>query len=122
MPNQRNLQWYRYVSDGGVNFGIQADKEWGDAAASGLTAFNSTDPAFGPQSTQHRTRKAVYRDPQTFRSVIHPVGTATAFAALPATLAVTIVGSATTVTYNLARRISEKMRVPGPSRPLADHT
>jgi hypothetical protein len=63
----------------------------------------------------------VYRDPTTFRTVIYPVGTQAAFAALPATYSVTIIGTATAVTYNLARRVAEKMRVPGPSRPLADH-
>jgi hypothetical protein len=121
MPDQRNMQWYRYVGDAGTNYGIMADKQWGDNAASGLTTFNSADPPFGPQSTQHRVRKAVYRDATTFRTVAHPVGTAAAFAALPSTLNVTIVGSATPVSYSLARRIPEKLRIPGPSRGLTDH-
>jgi len=120
MANEPNRQWFRYISDGGVNFGIVADQDWGVTGASGLTTFNSADPAWGPQSTQHRTRKAVYRDPSTFRTVTHPVGTAAAFAALPATISVPLPGSVTAQTYNLARRIPEKMRIPGPSRNLPD--
>lgn len=122
MANEPNKQWFRYVSDGGVNFGIMADQDWGISASSGLTTFNAADPAFGPQSRQHRLRHAVYRDPATFRTVKHPVGTAAAFAALPATISVNLPGSATAETYNLAQRIPEKMRIPGPSRNLPDRT
>ena len=120
MSNERNLQWYRYVSDAGVNFGIVADQDWGNNAASGLSAFNAADPAFGPQSRQHRVRKALYRDPVTFRTVKHPVGTSAAFTALPTTISVPLPGSVTPETYNLAQRIPEKMRIPGPSRNLVD--
>lgn len=120
MAVEPNRQWYRYVSDGGANFGIMADQDWGNNAASGLAAFNAADPAWGPQSRMHRTRKAVYRDPVTFRTVTHPVGTAAAFAALPSTISVPLPGTATAVTYNLAQRKPEKMRIPGPSRNLAD--
>ena len=122
MANEPNKQWFRYVSDGGVNFGIVADQDWGNNAASGLTAFNASDPAFGPQSKQHRTRHAIYVDPATFRTVHHPVGTAAAFAALPATISVSLPGSATPQTYNLRQRVPEKMRIPGPSRNLQDRT
>ena len=122
MPNQRNLQWYTYLTNRGQSLNIMADKQWGDNAASGLTAFSTTQAPFGPQSTQHRTRKAVYQDPQTFRTVVHPVGTPTAFASVPSTINVDIVGSATPVSYALSRLIEEKMRLAKVSRPLADHT
>jgi hypothetical protein len=121
MASQRNLQWYRYTTDGGINMAIMADQDWGNNASSGLAAFNSADVPFGPQTRTHKTRKAVYRDPTTFRSVIHPVGTATAMAALPATLVVPVPGNATSVTYNLAQRRAEHLRIPGPSRNLTDH-
>lgn len=121
MATQRNLQWYRYVTDGGTNMGIMADQDWGNNAASGLAAFNATDPVFGPQSRTHHTRKAVYRDPVTFRTIKHPVGTAAALAALPASFSVSIPGLAAPISYNLAQRIPEKMRIPGPSRNLTDH-
>lgn len=120
MAVERNLQWYRYQSDGGVNFGIMADQDWGNTAGSGLTTFNASDPAWGPQSRLHRVRKAIYRDPVTFRTVTHPVGTAAAFAALPNTINVPLPGAAGTTVYNLASRVPEKMRIPGPSRNLAD--
>jgi hypothetical protein len=122
MANEPNKQWFRYVTDGGINTGIMADQDWGVNAASGLTTFNATDIAFGPQSRQHRTRKAIYRDPATFRTKHVPVGTAAAFAALPATLSVPLPGSSTSETYNLASRVPEKMRIPGPSRNLPDRT
>jgi hypothetical protein len=122
MANEPNKQWYRYVSDAGVNFGIMADQDWGNNAASGLTAFNAADPAFGPQSRTHHVRKVVYIDPATFRTVKHPVGTTTAFAALPATVSITLPGSVTAETYNLRQRIPEHVRIPGPSRNLADRT
>ena len=72
MANEPNRQWFRYISDGGVNFGIVADQDWGTTGASGLTTFNSADPAWGPQSTQHRTRKAVYRDPAQNQLILLP--------------------------------------------------
>jgi hypothetical protein len=121
MATQKNLQWYRYTTDGGINVAVMADQDWGNNAASGLAGFNAADVPFGPQSRTHHLRKAVYRDPVTFRSVIHPVGTAAALAALPATLQVFVPGNATAVTYNLAQRRPEKLRIPGPSRPLSDH-
>lgn len=121
MATQANKQWFRYVTDGGINCGVQADQDWGNNAASGLAAFNSADMPFGPQSRMHHTRHAVYRDPTTFRSVKHPVGTTAAMTALPATVQVFVPGNATAVTYNLAQRIPEKLRIPGPSRNLTDH-
>lgn len=122
MATQKNLKWYRYVTNGGVNMGIMCEDTWGDNASSGLAPFNATDPPFGPQSRTHHTRKAVYKDPQTFRTIKHPVGTVAALAALPATFSVSVPGLAAPIAYNLAQRIDEKMRIPGPSRPLADHT
>jgi hypothetical protein len=121
MPGiQPNKSWFRYVDNAGRNWGIQADTDWGAVAASGLAAFNSTDPPFGPQSRRHHVRKAIYRDPVTFRARVLPVGTVAADAALPATLAVVIQGQVTTVTYNLSGRVPEKLSVPQTSRHLID--
>jgi hypothetical protein len=120
MSNEPNKQWYRYVTDGGVNCGVMADQDWGNNAASGLAGFNAADIPFGPQTRTHRTRHALYRDPVTFRTVKHPVGTAAAFLALPSTISVPLPNSVTPETYNLAQRIPEKLRIPGPSRNLAD--
>ena len=120
MPDQPNRSWFRYVDDAGRNWGIQADTTWGGTAASGLAAFNSADPPFGPNSRKHHPRKVVYRDPATFRARILPVGTAAASAALPATLAVLIQGQVATVTYNLSARIPEKLSIPQASRHVDD--
>jgi hypothetical protein len=64
----------------------------------------------------------VYIDPATFRTKTVVVGTVAALASVPATLAVSLPGSATTETYNLKRRVGEKMRIPGPTRNLPDRT
>ncbi|HEY6020329.1 MAG TPA: hypothetical protein VIY48_10610 [Candidatus Paceibacterota bacterium] len=118
---QRNLQWYRYVDDSGRNWAIRTAKETGDIAGFGLTAFNSADPPFGPQSRRHHPRKAVYIDPTTFRTSTAIVGTAAAFAAVPATLDVVIPGEVAAVTYSLSEKVGEKLQVAKASRPLADH-
>lgn len=116
MPDQPNKSWFRYADNAGRNWAIQADTTWGANAASGLAAFNAADAPFGPQSRRHHVRKAVYRDPATFRVRVLPVGTVAADAALPATLAVLIQGQAATVTYGFAGRIPEKLAVAGASR------
>ena len=122
MPDQRNLQWYRYVGDKGTNYAIMADKQWGDSAGSGLTTAQTTDIPFGPQTRLHHTRKVIYQDPVTFRTVKHPVGTVAAYGAAPSTINVSIVGSATPVTYNLSQSIPEKLRQPkATSHGLGDH-
>jgi hypothetical protein len=120
MANEPNKQWYRYVSDKGSNFAVLADQDMGNNAAFGLTTFNAADPAFGPQTTGHHLRKAVYIDPATFRTKTIVVGTTTALAAVPATVSVSLPGSATAETYNLKRIINEKIKIPGPTRNLTD--
>lgn len=121
MATQANKQWFRYVTNSGVNMAIMADQDWGLNAASGLTTFNSADPPFGPQSRAHHVRKIVYIDPVTFRKRVLPVGTTTAVAGLPATLTVALPGSATSATYNIGPNIAEKLRRPAPSHNLQDH-
>lgn len=121
MATQANKQWFRYVTNSGVNMAIMADQDWGLNAASGLAAFNSADPPFGPQSRAHHVRKIVYIDPVTFRKRVLPVGTTTAVAGLPATLTVALPGSATSATYNIGPNIAEKLRRPAPSHNLTDH-
>jgi hypothetical protein len=120
MANEPNKQWFRYVTDAGINTAIMADQDWGLNSNSGLAAFNANDFPFGPQSSQHHTRHAIYVDPATFRTVKHPVGTAAAFAALPATISVPLPGSTTPEVYQLAQRVPEKLRIPRTSRNLAD--
>jgi hypothetical protein len=124
MPaEQRNLQWYRYVDDRGANRAIMTEKDWGDSAASGCTNIAGGEVVWGPQSRNHRLRKVVYQDPQTFRIVKYAVCTAAAFAALPATTQVWVPGLATQITYNLAQQIHENQRIPkATSFNKPDHT
>lgn len=120
MATQANKQWFRYVTNSGVNMAIMADQDWGLNAASGLTAFNSADPPFGPQSRAHHVRKIVYIDPLTFRKRVLPVGTTAAVAGLPATLNVFVPGDTAARTYNIGPNIAEKLRRPAPSHNLTD--
>lgn len=120
MANEPNKQWFRYVDDAGRNHAVMLDQDWGLNASSGCAAFNTADPAFGPQTRTHRLRKALYVDPATFRTKKVPVCTSAAFAALPSTLSVALPGSTTPETYQLAQRISEFIRVPRTSRNLID--
>jgi len=118
---QRNFQWYRYVDDNARNWAIRADKDWGDAAASGLAAFNVADQPFGPQTRRHHPRKAIYRDATTFRTFTGIVGTSAAFAALPATHNVVVPGEVAAVTYDLVQQVGEKLQKPATARNNPDH-
>jgi len=120
VSNELNKQWYRYTANNGTFFAVMVNKQWGDNTAFGLTAFNTADRSWGPQSRLHRTRKLVYQDPATFRTVTITAGTLAVLSAIPATISVDLPGSATAETYNFRRQIDEKTQAPGVSRPLAD--
>lgn len=121
MANQKNRQWYRYTDNKARNWSMLVDKEWGDNAASGLSAFNANDPPFGPTTRLHRPRRVMYRDPETFRTVVNVVGTAAALASLPGTRNIAVPGSDAPVVYNLAGEIPEKLQVAQQSRNLTDN-
>jgi hypothetical protein len=119
MATQRNFKWYRYTDRDSRTWAIRADAEAGDNAAFGLTAFDATDPPFGPQSRRHAPLRAVYQDATTFRTRVVVVGNPTA--TLPLTLNVSIPGDGATVTYNLSGTLPEKLQKPKASRNLIDH-
>lgn len=119
MAVQRNFKWYRYTDNDGRTWALRADAESGDNAAFGLTAFDVTDPPFGPQSRRHAPRRVVYQDDTTFRTRVVVLGNKTATA--PLTLNVSVPGSGATVTYNLAGDLPEKLQKPKASRNLLDH-
>lgn len=121
VATQRNFKWYRYVDDTGRDWALRADADWGDSATSGLAAFNSADAPFGRQTKRHRPRMVQYQDPTTFRTFTGVVGTAAAFAALPATTTVVIPGEVAGVTYNLSAKLGEKLQIPKVSRNNPDH-
>jgi hypothetical protein len=120
---QPNKQWFRYTDGASParNWACLVDQTWGLNVASGLAAFNAADAPFGPQSRRHRMRAIVYRDPATRRTFTGVVGTAAAMTALPATLAVFVPGEVAAITYNISRRIDEKLLIPQTSSNLLDH-
>ena len=122
MAVQRNFQWYRYTDDSARHWAIRADQDNGNNASFGMAAFNAADQPWGPQSRRHHPRKVVYADPATFRTVTVIVGTPAAFAAVPATLDVTVPGDSVAVTYDLAAKIGEKLQIPKTANNAADHT
>jgi hypothetical protein len=121
MAEQPNRSWFEYTSDAGAKFSIMTDPDWGQNAASGLAAFVSSDPAWGPQSRFHRLRHVIYKDPATLRTARFIFGTTAAYGAAPATQSVFIPGNVAAVVYNLASRQPERMRIAGPSAMKIDH-
>jgi hypothetical protein len=112
----RNFNWFRYVDDSGLNWAVRADAVWGALAASGLAAFNAADPVWGRQTRRRAIRTATYQDNVTFRTVRLPFGTAAAFTAAPATVAITVPGLETAITYSLKRKTAEKKPTPAAVR------
>lgn len=121
MAQQRNFKWYRYTDNKSRTWSIRADAETGDNASFGMGTFDVADPPFGPQSRRHVPRRVVYQDSTTGRSRVVVVGTPAALAAAPLTLAVSIAGDGTPVTYNLAGDLPEKLQTPKTGTHLIDH-
>jgi hypothetical protein len=113
MPlDQKNFDYYTYVSADGTSYNLRADQDWAAVAAHGLAARANGQPRFIASKSQ-RPRMATYVDLTTGRSRTGPIGTSAAFDALTIgdTQAFTVAGSGTTVTYTLASKVGEK--VPG---------
>jgi len=119
--NQPNSSLFTYVDDAANTWNKRGPIDAAINAVDGSTALTAGEPVW-TDSPSHSCRKAVYVDTaSTFRSKKFPVYTSAAFAALPATLAVAVQGSATTVTYALSQKIAEKQRQAKTSRNLIDH-
>lgn len=71
------VNYFNYASDDGSAYNLRANQAWGQAAASGGTAANSPR-AYGRSSRRRSTRKAIFRDPLSFRTftgvVVHGGG------------------------------------------------
>jgi hypothetical protein len=121
--NQRNFQTFTYVDDNATNWNKRGTQDSATNAIDGSSALTAGAPVW-IDSPVKRSRKAVFQDPQTFRTVRIVVYTAAAFAALSSasTLAVNVPGETAAVTYSLAEKIPEFQRVGRTSRQLADHT
>lgn len=110
--DQKNFDYYTYVSADGTTYNIRADMDWAAVAGHGLAARANGQPRFIASKSQ-RPRKATYVDLTTGRSRSGPIGTAAAFDALVigATQDFAVQGGAAVVTYTLASKVGEK--VPG---------
>jgi hypothetical protein len=119
---QRNFNYFSYVSDDGVTYNLRCDQDWGDNAASGLTA-RGNHPAYGRATRRRHPRYFLYRDPTTFRTFRGPVGTAAAYtaAAIGDTLALAVPGETGTVNYQLVKKIPEAIPSTIVGRQNPDH-
>lgn len=118
--NQKNYQNFLYVDDNAVSWtkrgesGGAADAVDGHASGTGAPTWID--------SSRMRARRIIYQDPTTFRTIDPIFYTAAAYnaVALGATLAVQVVGLATTVNYNAVKKVAEKQPSRGAARQLAD--
>jgi len=120
---QLNYDYFAYESDDGTTYCKRSDDDWGNDAASGGAACAGA-VAWGGDSRRRSTRKAIFRDPTTFRTRTLPVFTAAAYAALTVgtdTLTVAIPGSATAATYTLVKKVPEKVPSTVVGRQDPDH-
>jgi hypothetical protein len=118
--NQKNFQNFLYVDDNGVSW-TKRGEDGGAAAAVDGHATGTNAPTW-INSSRMRTRKIIYQDPVTFRTIDPIFYTATAFGAvaLGDIVAVQVPGLATTVNYNAVKKLAEKQPARGTSRQLAD--
>ena len=118
--NQKNFENFLYVDDNGVSW-TKRGEIGGDATAVDGHATGTGAPTWidGPRM---RTRRIVYQDATTFRTVIPLFYTAAAYAAvtLGDIIAVQVEGLATTVNYAAVKKQAERQPSRGVSRKLAD--
>ena len=118
--NQKNFENFLYVDDNGVSW-TKRGEIGGDATAVDGHATGTGAPTWidGPRM---RTRRIVYQDATTFRTVIPLFYTAAAYAAvtLDDIIAVQVEGLATTVNYAAVKKQAERQPSRGVSRKLAD--
>ena len=123
---QPNFNYSQYVSDDGTTYCLKASQEWISAAGNpGGSAACSANPAYGRATTRRAPRRAIYRDPTTFRTRTVPVFTSTAYAALDvgsAVLQVVIPGETGGVTYTLVKKVAERIPSTVVGRQNPDHT
>jgi hypothetical protein len=121
MANQRNYQMFTYVDDNGDTWNKRGILDAAINAIDGSAALTAGEPVW-IDTPKKQTRKAVFYDPQTFRTVKFTVYTAAAFAAITGatTVAVSLPGNAAADTYSLAAKIAEKQPVAKATRQLPD--
>lgn len=119
---QTNFQLFTYVDDNGVSWNKRGEDGGPAAAVDGHAAFG-THPNWGRETNRHSTRKIIYRDPATFRTVKAIFYTAAAFAAvaLGDIIAVTVPGEVAAVNYAAIKKVGERQPAAAGARQLADH-
>lgn len=121
MANQKNFQMFTYVDDNGDTWNKRGELDAAVNAIDGSAALTAGEPVW-IDTPRKQTRKAVFFDPQTFRTKKITVYTAAAFAAITGstTLAVHLPGNTAADTYSLSAKIAEKQPVAKATRQLPD--
>ena len=118
--NQKNFDNFLYVDDSAVSWTKRGES---GGAATGIDghATGTGAPTWidGPRM---RVRRVIAQDSTTFRTISFIVYTAAAFAAIDLgdDVAVQVEGLATTVNYDVVKKLGEKQPSRGVSRKLAD--
>ncbi len=120
---QKNFGLFTYLDDNGTSWNKRGELDAIRNAVDGSTAAGA-HPAFGKETRRHRTRKAIYQDPTTFRTKTCIIYTPTAYAALTvasSTLSFKVEGNTAAVVYTLAELKPESPLTAFSPRNLADH-
>lgn len=120
--NEKNFQMFSYTDD---NASVWNKRGLLDASINGVdgsTALTAGQPVW-IDTKRKQTRKAVFVDPTTFRTVRVTIYTPAAFAALTSasTINVNVPGEVAAVVYSLSEKVAEKQPVAKATRQLADH-
>lgn len=120
--NQRNYQVFSYTDDNATVWNKRGTLDASINAIDGSTVLTGGAPVW-IDTKRRQTRKAVFTDPTTFRSVKVTIYTSAAFAALDgtSTINVNVPGEVAAVAYTLSEKIAEKQPVGKSTRQLADH-
>lgn len=120
--NQKNFQLFTYVDDNGTSWNVRGEDGGAASAVDGHATFTATAPVWDRNTTRQHVRYVVYEDPTTHRTIKPIIYTPTAYAAiaLGSTLAVSVAGLTTTVSYNATKKIPEKQASRKSARQLPD--
>jgi hypothetical protein len=121
--DQKNFNLFTYVDDNGVSWNKRGEDGGPAGAVDGHAAFGN-HPNWGRETRRHSTRKIIYVDPTTFRTVTAIFYTAAAWSAVALgtdTIAVHVPGETATVAYTATKRIPERQPAAKAARQDADH-
>jgi hypothetical protein len=118
--NQKNFDNFLYVDDSAVSWTKRGESGGAGSAIDGhATGTGAPTWIDGPRM---KVRRVIAQDATTFRTISFIVYTAAAFAAIDLgdDVAVQVEGLATTVNYDVVKKLGEKQPSRGVSRKLAD--